>query len=991
LASLLEPARAVVPFIGREEELTLLLAWCLDAEASPVRLVVGAGGVGKSRLADRLIARLSETGWLCSRVGEALETQAWQRTTDGQNRPVLLVVDYAETRTELAALLRSAAAEPERARVLLLARGVGEWWDELAASDAPVRNVVENAGPIALSTELDAGLSQAELIADAVPYFASVLGVPPVTSQTIAVRASSAGPVPVLVLHAAALLTVLESARSQTQAARDPRALTVDEVLKALLGHEARFWRGSRPASLASVGMAGCRAAVALACLVAPRELPGAEQLLSRVPELADVPIGVRRDTARWLRSLYPPSGAHWWGSLAPDLLAEHLVCEVLGESPDLPGALLGGLDPLSAVGALTVITRAAAHHTEAPKLLERALRDDTTGLIVPGIVAAVRGGGVLGSVLERVCADAPVSGDELLRIEQAIPYPTTALAEMNVTVVKRIVAQLPGEAADSERAHWNMALATALSQAGRPADALLPAQNTVDAYRILVDSTPDRFLIELARALNNQGVWFSQSGRTVDALPPTQEAVNTYRRLAEDESGGHDEGLALALTNLAVRYKELGCPVDALPPAEEAVGIFRRLTEVDPDLHLGALAASVNNFGVMFQQLKDLAAALPYAQEAVDTRRRLAEGNPDRYLGDLATSLNNLSVVLHELGRPADEVLPPAREAVDLYRRLARANPGRYRGELAQSLDNLRSRSATLGSPDDAVAHGEEAVEVYRQLTAAEPGRYSRDLGHSLCQLGIVFALNERPADGIKLTKEAVQLHRQLAQNDPLRYAGDLAESLSCLGRLFAAAGSRAEALAPTQEAAEIYEQLAEDEPGRYLDEQADSLDILSTLLLDQGLTADALLRTEEAVNVRRRLAEAEPERHSDMLGQSLDKLGILLMSRQRFTDALLRTEEAVEFHQRLSQAEPGLHRDRVAGSLVNLGIVLAAQGNPADALVPAREAVDIYRQLIAAGAPEHGGQLARALTALGMHLHNLGQDGEAAAAFEESARLQN
>src|SRR5436190_20480155 len=45
LARLLDPRREVVDFVGREEELTALLAWCEDDQASRLRLVTGPGGV----------------------------------------------------------------------------------------------------------------------------------------------------------------------------------------------------------------------------------------------------------------------------------------------------------------------------------------------------------------------------------------------------------------------------------------------------------------------------------------------------------------------------------------------------------------------------------------------------------------------------------------------------------------------------------------------------------------------------------------------------------------------------------------------------------------------------------------------------------------------------------------------------------------------------------------------------------------------------------
>jgi hypothetical protein len=41
-----------VDFVGRENELVALMAWCQDDSESRLRLVTGPGGVGKTRLAQ---------------------------------------------------------------------------------------------------------------------------------------------------------------------------------------------------------------------------------------------------------------------------------------------------------------------------------------------------------------------------------------------------------------------------------------------------------------------------------------------------------------------------------------------------------------------------------------------------------------------------------------------------------------------------------------------------------------------------------------------------------------------------------------------------------------------------------------------------------------------------------------------------------------------------------------------------------------------------
>jgi hypothetical protein len=155
-AGLLDPRRGLVEFTGRERELAGLLAWCQDGRARGVRLVTGPGGVGKTRLSVELCARLEPCGWRWVRAGDQEEAAALAAARRGWPGPVLLVVDYAETRPGLGELLRAVAAEAGVVRVLLLARGAGEWWDRLGGGEPAVRTLLARAGageplPVAVS------------------------------------------------------------------------------------------------------------------------------------------------------------------------------------------------------------------------------------------------------------------------------------------------------------------------------------------------------------------------------------------------------------------------------------------------------------------------------------------------------------------------------------------------------------------------------------------------------------------------------------------------------------------------------------------------------------------------------------------------------------------------------------------------------------------------------------------------------------------------
>ena len=138
-AWLLDPRRALVRFLGRDDELADLLAWCEDESAVPLRLVTGAGGTGKTRLAIELANRLAGHDWKTTWIGESEGTYL-------PRERALLVVDNADTCAGLKQMLTAlAGSQAEGVRVLLLARSAGEWLDQLGLESHPVRYLVEAA------------------------------------------------------------------------------------------------------------------------------------------------------------------------------------------------------------------------------------------------------------------------------------------------------------------------------------------------------------------------------------------------------------------------------------------------------------------------------------------------------------------------------------------------------------------------------------------------------------------------------------------------------------------------------------------------------------------------------------------------------------------------------------------------------------------------------------------------------------------------------
>ena len=916
---LLRPELAVVEFTGREAELAELRAWCELDRPRSVRVLAGAGGVGKTRLALKIGGEWRAAGRTLLVVAAGREAEALAKARGVTSGPVLLVVDYVESRTGLGDLLRAVLDDPGPVRVLLLARSLGEWWERLAEQSAPaVAQLLWAANPILLQAPVN-DTPDGELTAAALPFFAARLGVPAPGGVVFDLPPRR---VPVLVLHTAALVAVL---RSMTRPPGSSLVTVAEGVLGELLEHEARYWRRAAAASGLREDGPVLKAVVAASVLLGAGDLEEAAAVAGRVPDLAGAHAWELRQWARWLFGLYPAGPDRRLGTVQPDLLAEHHAVTQLAADPALVRAVLHDLTARQAVQALTVLARAWELHRNAEQVIEAALRGDLISLAIPAAEVAVQTRPRMGELLASAFRHAPATVEKLIQIQEALPYPSVTLATADLALIQRIRRELPPDTEMQTIARWNYVAGARLADIGRSAEALPLAEQAVVMYRELAAAMPDQYRPHLADSLTNLGIRFWELGRPADALSVTEQAVAMYRELAAALPDQYRPDLAQSLSNLAGWFSELGRPADGLPVIVEAVMIRRELAAAMPDRYRPDLANSQLNLGITLSDLGRPSEALLAAQQAVAIYRELAAAMPDRYRPGLAYSLPTLGNTYSALGRPAD-ALPTAEEAVAMYRELAAAMPDRYRPDLAYSLTTLSSTYSALGRPADALPTAEEAVAMYRELAAAMPDRYRPDLANSLTTLADWFSELGRPADALPTAEEAVAMYRELAAALPDRYRPRLANSLTTLSSTYSELGRPADALPPAEEAVAMYRELAAALPDRYRPGLANSLTTLSSTYSALGRPADALPTAEEAVAMYRELAAALPDRHRPGLAGSLFILGTTLSALGRPADALPTAEEAVAMYRELAAALPDRHRRALAGSLFILGTTLSA-----------------------------------------------------------------
>lgn len=357
----------------------------------------GDGGSGKTRLGVELCRRLSAAGarrWRRSRSQwrtgflrgiEGLEPGGAHSGSD--TRSLLLVVDYAETRSDIVgrvinlALTAARDASRRRIRVLFLVRrpaplpasrkGADPWVDSLRpqGSEAEgINRLLDEAMSMVLNEQELSEEDRQRLFDSAVAVFHEA-GAVPSRSENLS-RTSYSQPLPVI---ATAFL-------SATRSTGLPPA-SEEDVFDGLLAHEERYWELHWP-DARDFDRALARQVAALATLAEIEDEDDAVALLGLLPAAENLDHNELTSLAGWLRECYPPPlqspGAEeaWCGHLEPDRLGERLITSEIGNlETALPSLLAPARVGTGALRTWTVLER-AADDPRVRELVGSALND---------------------------------------------------------------------------------------------------------------------------------------------------------------------------------------------------------------------------------------------------------------------------------------------------------------------------------------------------------------------------------------------------------------------------------------------------------------------------------------------------------------------------------------------------------------------------------------------------------------------------------------
>jgi hypothetical protein len=378
-ATLLRAEQEVVRFHGREPEFIDLTHWCESSDISVgIRLIVGPGGLGKTRLARQfaktLLARSrgDNTPWVAGFLkpdpdppGPPLDLHPLADV----GSPLLIILDYAEARVSQLNRLLPLLWDLDISaplRLLLLARTAGDWWHKLILKhpriiDAP--SLVRPLGPLDNSPEM-----RRLAFEEAVTHFTSELAWSNSsndwgnTDDIIApadLDADRYGSP--LTLQMSALLTLLLTVPDHVG-----DIPLWDSYEAQIVSHEERYWIASAHEQGLHLHENTLRMIVGAASLLGVENEEEGVAVLSRFPGISDQSEDKRVAICSWLHDLYPPSSsALYWGVLQPDRLAEHLVADLAERNHSFLETVLAAASDSQLARGLSLLARAQVHEPQ--------------------------------------------------------------------------------------------------------------------------------------------------------------------------------------------------------------------------------------------------------------------------------------------------------------------------------------------------------------------------------------------------------------------------------------------------------------------------------------------------------------------------------------------------------------------------------------------------------------------------------------------------
>jgi tetratricopeptide (TPR) repeat protein len=726
-AALLKARRQVVPFRGRTALLNSLHSWC-DEAGFGAHLVHGPGGQGKTRLAQQLLSARSLGGWATLWLNARASRSEISVLKDAA-KPLLVVLDYAETRLEqLSAVLEAAARHGSRTpfKILLLARTAGEWWSAAHSSSSIAGEMLDGAGITALP-ELEPEIQgRKEAYLQAIEYFSRAL--PQVRGQQnhdwrslaanlITPTVDSSALSNVLTLHMTALADLLDVVGNGSESPSEA-------VEDRLLIHERHYWTTTAATFGLTPGLSmdTLSDALAAAFLCGAQDAEEGEALLNRVPSLADQTHDRRSRVRYWIESLYPAYDRRPWDTLQPDRLAEHFIGRHFDRTPGMADQLVPSATSQQATQMLTFYSRAATHPA-----FQSQLDSHITGLCVrhPALLGPA-------AITAAIGAERP---DPLLRAL----YDITSSPDVGLQTLQQLADCTPEST--FTLLPWVANLYQTMINLRREATTGTPAESA-----------------QLGSDLNKLSRTLGQLRKYREAYTAASEAVDMFQELERVQPGSHQAQHVRSLIHQIQSLVHLEKDQATAAKMGRVIKVIRRLARASTDDYRHELAAALDTYSAYLWNSGKRGSAVNYSIEATNLMRDAARSHGE-LRHEFAISLHNLSVIL-EASKKRDRAIATSRESVEVLRELSSHHPDKSMPDLAVSLEGLALLLVRGGEWDEAQAVLLEATNIHRDLLRRRPDEHRKNhLAERLVWLSFCLKETGKWKESLAVTAEAISI----------------------------------------------------------------------------------------------------------------------------------------------------------------------------------------------------------------------------------------
>jgi tetratricopeptide (TPR) repeat protein len=555
------------------------------------------------------------------------------------------------------------------------------------------------------------------------------------------------------------------------------------------------------------------------------------------------------------------------------------------------------------------------------------------------------------------------------------------------------------------------------LRLADRESQALLAAGSTAAARErvsAMLEVTTIRAEADPGNAVAQRDLSLSQEklGDLMVRVGNGVEAERLYRQslAIRERLAGADPGNAVVQRDISGSLNRLADLIGNRAEAErlyrQSLAIRERLAEADPGSAEAQRDLSVvqERLGVLMVRVGNGAEAERLYRQSLAIRERLAKADPESAHAqrDLSVSLNQLGELMVRVGNGA-EAERLYRQSLGIAERLAKADPGS-----ADARRDLSISQEKLGDVTVLAGNGAEAERRYRQslanrerLAEADPGSADahRDLVVILDKLGGLMVRVGNGGKAERLYRQSLAIRVRLAEADPgsADAQRNLNASLNRLGDLMVRMGKGVDAERLYRQSLGIAERLAEVEPGS-AQAQRDlgcALDRLGDLMVEMGNGAEAERLYRQSLGIAGRLAEADPgsARAQRDLSVSLGSLGDLMVEMGNGAEAERLYRQSLGIAERLAEADPGsaeAQRD-LCVSRDRLGDLMVRVGNQAEAERLYRQNLDIHKRLaeVDPGGTRAQRDLSYACTVLGDLERQTGHTAEAERLYRDALTI--